>query len=197
MKVLLQAYAKAWSDSGSAHLAVRVNAIDAPEGPTPQDDRVPATLKQDYDQAVETLSVFPELKQQLLRIGSRLPWMQGSMKMPASFQGRFAYVELAGPRGMIANDNIGFGLYLQQRNIVYPSHWHTAEEDYLVVSGTAMWQVDDGEFRAHPPGSHIVHASNQPHATTTLDDPLLAMWFWQGDIRDSTYRIVGVDDRIE
>lgn len=193
MNALLRAYANAWSQAGAPHLAVLANTIDTREQLTLPKGMVPAALVRDYDQATTCLTEFPNLQREMLRIGRRLPWMQGTMKMPDSFKGRYAYVELAGPRGMITNNDISFGLYLQQCDTVYPSHWHTAVEDYLVVSGTALWQVGDEDFIARAPGTHIVHASNQPHATTTLQDPLLAMWFWQGDIRDSTYRVVGVD----
>ena len=193
MNALLRAYANAWSQAGAPHLAAIANAIEAPEQLPSSADMVPVALKRDYDQAIASLTGFPDLRRELSRAGTRLSWMQGTMKMPETFQGRFTYVELAGPLGMIANNNVSFGLYLQQRDAVYPSHWHCAVEDYLVVSGTALWQIDDGDFVARTPGSHIVHASNQPHATTTQHDPLLAMWFWQGDIRDSTYRVVGVD----
>lgn len=193
MKALFRAYANAWSKTGAQNLDVLVSSVDTSGQLTTPQDKVPAALKQDYVNAITLLSNFPDLQRELLRIGSRLPWMQGTMKMPDSFKDRFAYVELAGPRGMIANSDISFGLYLQQRDTVYPSHWHSAIEDYLVVSGTALWQVDDEDFVAHTPGTHIAHASNQPHATTTQQDPLLALWFWQGDIRDSTYRVVGVD----
>jgi hypothetical protein len=193
MKALFRACANAWSTTGAQNLDVLVSSVDTSGQRTTPQDNVPAALKQDYVNAVASLSNFPDLQREMLRIGSRLPWMQGTMKMPDSFKDRFAYVELAGPRGMIANSDISFGLYLQQRDTVYPNHWHSAMEDYLVVSGTARWQVGDKEFVAHAPGAHIAHASNQPHATTTQQDPLLALWFWQGDIRDSTYRVVGVD----
>ena len=194
MNALLRAYANAWSQAGATQLAALANAINAPEQLKSPKGMVPSALEQDYDQATACLIGFPNLQREMLRIGSRLPWMQGTMKMPDSFQGRFAYVELAGPRGLIVNNDISFGLfYLQKCDTVYPSHWHSAEEDYLVVSGTALWQIGDEDFIARAPGTHIVHASNQRHATTTLQDPLLAMWFWQGDIRDSTYRVVGVD----
>ena len=193
MNGLMRAYANAWSQSGAHNLARLVHAIEAPDRLTSSQDNVPVALEYDYVQSIASLTRFAELQKELLQIGNQLPWKQGSMKMPDSFSGRFAYVELAGPRGIIANNAISFGLYLQQRDVVYPSHWHSAVEDYLVISGTAMWQIDDGSFIAQPPGSHIHHVSNQPHATTTREEPLLAMWFWRGDIRDSTYRIVGVN----
>lgn len=193
MNSLLQAYANAWSEVGAAELARLVNAIETPDRVASTQDNVPVALKQDYVQSIASLTRFSKLQRELLLAGGQLEWTQGNFKMPGNFQGRFAYVELAGPRGMIPNNAIGFGLYLQQRDVVYPSHWHSAVEDYLVLSGTALWQTDDGDFVARPPGSHIHHASNQAHATTTLEEPLLAMWFWRGDISDNTYRIVGVD----
>lgn len=193
MNGLMRAYANAWSEAGADNLARLVHAVEAPDRLKTSQDNVPVALKHDYVQSIASLTRFGELQQELLQIGNQLPWTQGNMKMPDSFKGRFAYVELAGPRGIIANNAISFGLYLQQRDVIYPSHWHSAVEDYLVISGTAMWQIDDGDFAPRPSGSHILHASSQPHATTTLAEPLLAMWFWQGDIRDSTYRIVGID----
>ena len=193
MQALFRAYANAWSQAGARGLASLVDAVAKPVQRVSTQDGVPTPLLSDFDQSVACLNMFRELQGELLQIGSLLPWMQGAMKMPDSFQDRFAYVELAGPSGIVTNSEISFGLYLQQRHVVYPSHWHAAAEDYLFVNGTALWQIDDGDFAARPPGSHIHHSSNQPHATTTLEEPLLAMWFWQGDIRHSTYRIVGVD----
>ncbi len=193
MIALLGAYADAWSQAGAPHIAGLVKSVVAPERKVFAGRNVPDALQLDYDQALASLTCFPVLQQQLSDTGVSLPWKQGSMKMPASFQGRFAYVELAGPEGILPSTDVNFGLYLQQRDTAYPSHWHCAEEDYLVLSGTAMWQIDNDEFVAQPPGTHICHASNQPHATTTQQEPMLAMWFWQGDIRHSTYRIVGVD----
>lgn len=193
MQAFLRAYANAWAEAGAGDLAGLVNAVAKPLPAISAQIGVPAALASDFDHAVASSTAFRQLQRELVQIGSLLPWMQGAMKMPDSFQDRYSYVELAGPRGMITSSEISFGLYLQQRNVVYPSHWHAAAEDYLIVSGTALWQIGNGDFAARPPGSHIRHLSNQPHATTTLEEPVLAMWFWQGDIRASTYRIVGVD----
>ena len=193
MNALMRAYANAWSAAGAHNLAAIANTVEVPEQLTSSENTVPPALRQDYLRAITSLSRFPDLQREMFRIGNQLAWMQGTMKMPDSFRGRFTYVELVGPCGMTANDDISFGLYLQQCDTIYPSHWHAAQEDYLVVSGTALWQIESQGFVAQEPGTHIVHGSNQPHATTTLQDPLLALWFWQGDIRDSTYRVVGVD----
>ncbi len=114
MIALLRAYADAWSQAGAPHIADLVMSTDTPGHMTFADHRVPAGLQPDYDRALASLSQFQDLQQQLAAIGASLPWMQGNMKMPASFQGRFAYVELAGPKGILPNPDIRFGLYLQQ-----------------------------------------------------------------------------------
>ena len=167
MQALLRAYANAWSQAGAAKLAyagecagrIGKSVVAGRQGARSSQ----AGFRPNGSQA-GTGSL--RLRRELVRIGSRLPWMQGNMKMPESFQGRFAYVELAGPRGKIADTDISFGLYLQQRAVIYPSHWHAAVEDYLVVSGTAMWQVDDGRFRG-PDTGHPYRACIK---STTRDD---------------------------
>ena len=72
------------------------------------------------------------------------------------------------------NHDYGFDMHFP-RNTVYPSHWHEAVEHYLVLSGAADWQMDDAPYAMRRPGKAFIHSSNQRHATTTHDEPLLAM----------------------
>lgn len=192
MRELLSAIGDTWAAAGHDDLRDLIAAIAVPQT-IKAGSGVPQHLVADYSEALAALSVSPGLRDKLERMGATLVWSEGSMKMPVSFRGRFAYVELAGPKGMIANVAVSFGLYLQARNTVYPSHWHEAVEHYLVLSGCADWQMDDTPYAMRRPGEAFIHASNQRHATTTNDEPLLALWFWQGNIADSTYRIVGVE----
>jgi len=192
MRELLAAIGDAWSAAGHDHLRGLIAGIAVPAA-VKTGSGVPQHLMEDYADALGALGVSHGLRDALQRIGGALVWSEGSMKMPDSFRGRYAYVELAGPKGMIASDDVSFGLYLQARDTIYPSHWHEAVEHYLVLSGTADWQMDDAQYVRRKPGEAFVHQSNQRHATTTRDEPLLALWFWQGNISDSTYRIVGVD----
>ena len=193
MQALLQAYARAWAQAGAGDLARLVGAVEPPYPSVSAHNCVPAGILADYNQAIAGAGGFADLHRELVQSGKFLTWMQGNMTMPENFRNRFAYVELAGPDGMITTADIRFGLYLQQSQVVYPSHWHAAVEDYLIVSGTALWQTDADDFEPRTPGNHFRHFCNQPHATTTLDEPLLALWFWQGDISIDTYRIVGVN----
>ncbi len=121
----------------------------------------------------------------------RIPWTVGDFKMPASFAGRSAYVEIVGPEGLAHRDDLRFGLYVQAPQSLYPPHNHAAEELYYVLSGTAGWQKADGEFRAMAPGTLIRHAPWERHAMRTAAEPLLALWTWTGDLSISTYRVDG------
>ncbi len=191
MKTLYEAYANAWRSAGAEKIAALIDGlkIDICLEPSP----VASNLTRDLETAVANATHFPNLQRQLIDHGHKLTWAQSNFEMPDSFAGKFDVVRLAGPTGMVHNTEVAFGFYLQQADAVYPSHWHEAVEDYLVVSGTGLWQIDDDAFQPRPPGSYIKHASNQPHAMTTLTVPLFAMWFWQGNIDTSTYKIVGVD----
>jgi quercetin dioxygenase-like cupin family protein len=120
-----------------------------------------------------------------------IPWTVGDFKMPASFAGRSAYVEIVGPEGLAHREDLRFGLYVQTPDSLYPPHNHAAEELYYVLSGTARWQKADGEFRALAPGTLIRHAPWERHAMRTDSEPLLAMWGWTGDLSVSTYRVDG------
>ncbi|HXQ40135.1 MAG TPA: dimethylsulfonioproprionate lyase family protein [Candidatus Udaeobacter sp.] len=120
-----------------------------------------------------------------------VPWTVGDFKMPASFAGRSAYVEIVGPEGLAQREGLRFGLYVQTPESLYPPHNHAAEELYYVLSGTARWQKADGEFRAMAPGTLIRHAPWERHAMRTDSEPLLAMWSWTGDLSVSAYRVDG------
>jgi len=81
-----------------------------------------------------------------------------------------------------------FGLMLQKTEALYRSHNHAPEEIYLVLSGSAEWQKGIGApFAPKPPGSLIVHRSNEPHAMLTKMAPLLTMWTWFGDLDWDSY----------
>ena len=53
---------------------------------------------------------------------------------------------------------------------------------YVVLSGDSLWRHGDEGFQARPGGSYVFHPSQQHHAMQTLEEPLLALWAWTGDI---------------
>jgi hypothetical protein len=126
------------------------------------------------------------LVEALERLSPFLAWNTRGVLTDSSATNR-AYVELLGPDGMLQTDEIRLGVYWHDRHTFYPRHRHEAVELYHVVSGTALWQHVSEEWVPRPPDSFVLHQSNEDHATKTLDQPLLALWSWLGDISFDTY----------
>ena len=126
----------------------------------------------------------------LLQCSDLLTWREaGFGKLPEEFSKRIFASEMIGPKGIIDNPSMRVGLLLQLDYVAYPKHWHSAEELYLVLLGEAHWSVDDGSPEVRPPESSVHHKSNQPHSMTTIEEPLLAMWGWTGDIDGQSYSV--------
>lgn len=154
----------------------------------PQAGTLPRHLSGDLQAAMRGMA-DAALAEALQPVVHDLAWTHGDRILPAGFHMQRCFVELAGPDGMVPHPSIRFGLYLQQPGTFYASHSHEAVEHYLPVSGTALWQRGDDAFQPQRPGTLITHASYEPHAMRTLDEPLLALWIWTGNLSFSTYRI--------
>ena len=126
----------------------------------------------------------------LLQCSDVLSWREaGFGRLPEEFSKRIFASEIIGPKGIIDNSSMRVGLLLQLDHVAYPKHWHSAEELYLVLLGEAHWSVDDGSPEVRFPETFVHHRSNQPHSMTTIDEPLLAMWGWTGDIDGQSYSV--------
>ena len=126
----------------------------------------------------------------LLQCSDLLSWREaGFGKLSEEFSKRIFASEIIGPKGIIDNPSMRVGLLLQLDHVPYPKHWHSAEELYLVLLGEAHWSVDDGSPEVRSPETFVHHKSNQPHSMTTIDEPLLAMWGWTGDIDGQSYSV--------
>ena len=131
-----------------------------------------------------------DLIRSLTRCADALRWREaGFGKLPEKFSKRIYASELIGPKGLFENTQIRIGLLIQQGQLAYPKHWHAAEELYLVLSGNAYWSIDSDTAVLYPPESFVHHKSLQPHSMTTVEEPLLALWGWTGDINGSSYSI--------
>ena len=113
----------------------------------------------------------------------------GFGKLSEEFSKRIFASEIIGPKGIIYNPSMRVGLLLQLDHVPYPKHWHSAEELYLVLLGEAHLSVDDGSPEVRSPETFVHHKSNQPHSMTTIDEPLLAMLGWTGDIDGQSYSV--------
>ena len=128
----------------------------------------------------------------LAQIANHLEWVDAAYfrTPPAGFRGSYCFTRIAGPDSLIEAEDFRFGVYLQDAHTIYPSHKHAAEELYFPLSGTALWQKDDGPFDEVASGTLIHHLTYQPHATTTFEAPMLAFWAWLGDLDHDTYSFV-------
>tara|TARA_B110000879_G_C10881460_1_gene396964 strand:+ start:24 stop:608 length:585 start_codon:yes stop_codon:yes gene_type:complete len=131
-----------------------------------------------------------DLVQRFADFADQLHWRQaGFGKLPENISQEISVTEFIGPNGIFENPNVRIGLLLQSPEIHYPRHWHTAEELYYIISGTAKWATDDEKENPHAPGSFVHHMSTQKHKVTTCSKPLLALWGWTGDIDGASYSI--------
>ncbi len=149
----------------------------------------PHASLQGLSSTLKTPNALP-ITRDIITMTDRLPWGQLNSHPPpgALVTGR-TFCQLVGPEGLIKDDTIRSGVYFQSPQTFYQSHWHNAEEIYLVLSGTAMWQKDKTPFELQSPGTLIHHLPNQPHAMHAQDEPVLALWGWVGDIGFESYEI--------
>jgi quercetin dioxygenase-like cupin family protein len=99
-----------------------------------------------------------------------------------AFLESYGYVELVGPGRPVESDAFLIGFLLLGPGTLYPYHGHQAAEVYHVVAGTAEWWREDQEWTTRPPGAAIAHAPGVRHAMRARDEPLLALYCWQGEI---------------
>ncbi len=154
--------------------------------------RVPACRHLDQPCLVEaSLPDAGALSDAILKAQSHMCWRQsGRPDAPDLYNDNHAFVEVAGPDGHLAADDIRFGLFVLGPEVYYPPHVHEAEEFYLIMSGTADWQQDDEPFRPVPPGQVVHNTSMQPHAMRVTGEPMIVLWGWCGDIGWAQYRFV-------
>jgi mannose-6-phosphate isomerase-like protein (cupin superfamily) len=94
---------------------------------------------------------------------------------------RIAFAEVIGPDAPLDAPDCRIGFTLMAPETLYPLHAHPAIELYLVLSGDAQWTTPTAE-RMMPPGTFVLHRSNEPHAMRTFAMPLLALYAWRGAI---------------
>ena len=125
-------------------------------------------------------------------LSEQVQWYQASRVIPEFFEGGYFYSLIIGDSGLVPSTNIRMGLYLQNRNVDYPSHAHDAEEYYLILSGHGSWQIGNSWYDAIP-GSIFHHQPCASHRMITESEPLLAIWIWTGLI-DGRYWFIGHEE---
>jgi hypothetical protein len=115
-------------------------------------------------------------------LAGALEWRQtyGRAEASEAFLANYAWTELAGAQGLVADPKISAGLLLLGPHTLYPAHRHLAIEHYVPLSGAALWWDEDREWRLVEPLSLILHRSGVRHAMRTGAEPLLAYFHWSG-----------------
>ena len=134
-------------------------------------------------------SVPPGLVEALETLRPALAWTQNPnyRREPpdATFLDNYAYAVIAGPvdgpPALAVDPRLALGVLLLGPHAHYPLHAHPAVEIYYPLTGGEWW-LDDGPWRAEPPGAVIHHAPNVRHATRAGSTPLLAIYLWRGDL---------------
>ncbi len=97
------------------------------------------------------------------------------------FLKRFGWFELAGPTGHFHSQQIRMTVGYWGPGLDYGRHQHEPEELYTIVSGAGEFRLDGAETLTLGPGGTRFHPSEQPHALSTSDKPLLVFVLWRGD----------------
>lgn len=115
-------------------------------------------------------------------IADHAEWQQtySEEEVGADFLNRYGWFELVGPNGHFRSDEIRAYIAYWGENLYYPWHLHEAEELYFIIAGQALFEAEGLPAQVLGPGDIRLHASNQPHAMTTTDSPVLALVLWRG-----------------
>ena len=117
----------------------------------------------------------------------QLTWFQSSeARVPPGWVHRAAACNIVGPDGMIDHPEYLFGVFYIGPNTHYPSHWHQAEELYVVVGGEAEFEIG-GTTTTRRVGDVSVTPTMAPHAITTGDEAVMLLFGWRGEISFDSY----------
>jgi len=98
------------------------------------------------------------------------------------FMKNYGYFEIVGPTSLIKSRQLAVGVLLLGEGVRYPEHAHPATEVYYPICGEALWSQSGSKPKRRASGEFIYHASNEIHAMETVEQPLVALYLWIGDI---------------
>jgi quercetin dioxygenase-like cupin family protein len=99
---------------------------------------------------------------------------------------RSGYFDVASPaRGLVEAADVAAGFMVMGPGLVYPEHYHPAEELYFPLSGEAEWRYGDGAWQRHGAGALVFTPSMAAHAIRTHAATLFLMYAWIGDLATS------------
>mgnify|MGYP003113097139 CR=1 FL=1 len=190
--MLLEALRETFSTSG--HAVVNrmmtswpenecVSEVSRANNHLPVVDYLPLTLEHAAPQAAT-------LAQTLNACRDRLFWQQTytAQDLGQAFLDLYGWTLLVGPGALLDSPNVLSGFLLLGPGVEYPVHTHSAEEIYLVVSGSGSWSVGSADWQVKPPGSIFHNPPYQPHGIRTHAEPLVLAYLWSASaLEKSTF----------
>ncbi len=163
---------------------------DAPPAPPPARCDPPVSALRHWVAAIHAVQQgrAAAVAVSLEALAPALRWTQNPNYRAAppspDFLANYGYAQLAGPPDvptLLVTETLAFGLLLLGPGLLYPSHRHPAAEIYLPLTAAA-WQRGEAGWRRVPAGEPIYHPPHLAHATRAGENPLLALYLWQGDL---------------
>ena len=127
------------------------------------------------------------------RAAPQLAWRQtySTPDVDSAFLENYGWSEILGASGPLGSERMACGFLILGPSTHYPRHRHEAEEIYLPLSGTAVWQQGNAPWRRRTPGTAIHHARDEPHAMRTGAEALLALYLWRSANLEQKARLDG------
>jgi len=109
-------------------------------------------------------------------------WQQtySEIEVGKDFLDRYGWLEVVGPSGHYHSDTQRIYLSYWGERLHYAWHLHEAEELYFILAGGAAFEAEGLPPVYLSPGQSRHHLPHQPHAMTTLHEPILALILWRG-----------------
>lgn len=128
-------------------------------------------------------SPYKQLCKALFAVTPQMLWRETykGTNIGNDFMERFGCYEIIGRDAPFASNSIRSFLVYQPAGLHYPWHQHPAEEMYVVLNGEAEFGLQGQPSRTLVAGDSAFHPSNQPHALTTHEQPVLAYVIWRDE----------------
>ena len=143
---------------------------------------VPAAHLMEQDRRLST-DCYETLRNAFVAASPHAHWRETykDTKIGDDFMTRFGCYCLIGPNGAFASDGMQAYIVYMPAGLWYTWHHHPPEELYLVLAGDAEFLRAGETPETLRPGDTSFHTSNQPHATRTLNHPMMACVFWRNE----------------
>jgi len=109
-------------------------------------------------------------------------WMQTytEVEVGKHFLENYGYFELFGPNGHYHSKQARAFIAYWNAGLDYDWHHHLAEELYVVVSGSGLFMSEGENDALLTRGETRLHLTDQPHALSMTQGPILTYVLWRG-----------------